>query len=121
MYISLWDVAALVLFAVGIAAAVYLILVLRQVLGLLILIRSMLTEYNPSLAKTLAVLPQTLNNVSGLAAGLQVLVEQTSATLDNWQTDVTDTVDDLKSQLEALAGYGQLISEFVQVVFRRFR
>ncbi|MBP2639416.1 MAG: hypothetical protein H6Q66_367 [Firmicutes bacterium] len=117
MYISLYDLGLFFCLLVAIAIGGYLIAVLRQVLGVVSHVRTMLAEQDKDVRKALALFPETLENVNALTVSLKEIVDQTGDTVHVLQTEVTDTVDDLQASLETFITYAKLISDILRGIF----
>jgi len=117
MYISLYDLGLFLCVLVGIAVGGYLIAVLRQVLGVVGHVRTMLADHDKDVRKALALFPETLENVNALNVSLREMVDQTGDAFHLLQTEVTDTVDDLQANLETFITYAKLISDIIRGVF----
>lgn len=117
MYISLYDLGLFFCLLVAIAVGGYLIAVLRQVLGVVSHVRTMLADHDKDVRKALALFPETLENVNALNVSLKEMVDQTGDAFHMLQTEVTDTVDDLQANLETFITYAKLISDILRGIF----
>jgi len=117
LYISLYDLGLFFLFTVIIIGGVYLIAVLHRLLGLLVYIKEIVHIHNSDISETLTLLPKTLVNVSELAVSLKRAVDQTGNAVGVLQSDLTDTVDDLRDGLETVSLYAKIITEVFKSVF----
>ena len=71
MYISLYDVGLLILFAMALAIGFYLIAALRKIAAVVTQVNGMLEDNRESLDSTLEVLPELLSNSNEVVVGVQ--------------------------------------------------
>lgn len=116
MYISLYDLGLVILFAVTVAVGIYLIAVLRRAFSVLGHVREILDTHDDDICATLSLLPETLTNVNELAASMRETAEQTSSAISLLQNDV---VDDLRDGLETFTVYAKIISDIFRAIFAK--
>ncbi len=121
MYISLYDLGLFILFTIIVVGSAYLIAVLHRVFGILAYVRDILRVHNTDISETLAELPKTLVNVGDLAVSLKRTVDQTGNVIGGLQADVTDTVDELRDDLETFVLYARVVGEFLQALFSKIK
>jgi hypothetical protein len=102
---------------VGVGVGVYLIAVLRQVLGVISHVRTLLADHDKDVRKALELFPATLENVNALNISLKAMVDEAGDAFQLLQTEVTDTVDDLQQNLETFITYAKVISEVLRGIF----
>jgi len=119
MYISLYDLGLFLCILVGVAIGVYLVAVLRQILGVVSHVRTVFADHDKDVRKVLTLLPETLENVNALSVSLNEMVDQTGEAFHVLQTEVTDTVDDLQENLETFVAYAKMISDILRGLFLR--
>lgn len=116
MYISLYDLALVILFVVTVTVSGYLIAVLRRAFSVLGHVRDILDAHDEDICETLSLLPETLVNVNELAASLKETAEQTSSAIHLLQNDV---VDDLRDGLETFTVYAKIASDVFRAIFSK--
>jgi len=116
MYISLSDLGLFIFFSVTIIIAVYLIAVLRRILGVLGHIQGIFEAHDKDIQKTLSLLPEVLENVNELTANLKDTFNHTSDALCTLQDDL---LDDLQNGLETFAIYAKAIGSIFRTVFSK--
>ena len=119
LYIALSDLGILILFALAVVIAVYLILVLRQALATLCRIRGIMAAQDSAIQQSLSQLPILLSNLSALSLSLKHGADMANNTLGSWQEELAGTVDELKDGLETISVYSKAIGEIVRAVFSK--
>ena len=119
VYISVYDLGLLILFAVIVAMGVYIIVVLRKVLCTLGLVQDILAEHRGDITKTFSLVQETLTNVNSLSNSLKEVTEQTNKTVHALPAEIINTVDDLKENIEVVALYAQLVVDVVKALFSK--
>ena len=78
VYISLYDVGLLILFAMALAIGFYLIAALRKIAAVVTQVNGMLEDNRESLGATLEVLPELLSNSNEVVVGVRKTIDSAS-------------------------------------------
>ena len=119
MYISVYDLALMILFVVTITVSAYLIAVLRRAICVLGHVRVILDNHHEQIGEALSLLPETLENVNALAVSLKATSDETSSAFRSLQNDLVDTADNFRDGLETIVVYAKLIGDVVRAVFSK--
>ena len=120
MYISLYDVGLLILFAVALTVGYYLIVVLRRVSEVVLRVGGILDENRKSIEDTLEVLPELLNNSNQVVVGVRKTVEATSSAVTCIEDNLVDTADKVQETMETAMLYARCAGEVVKAVMSSF-
>ncbi len=120
MYISLYDIGLLILFAVALTVGYYLIITLRRVAEVVTQVNGMLDENRKSIEETLEVLPELLTNSNEVVAGVRKTVESTSSAITCLEDNLTDTADKVQETMETAVLYARCAGEVVKSVVSAF-
>lgn len=120
MYISLYDIGLLILFAVALAAGFYLIIALRRVAEVVTQVSGILDENRKSIEQSLVVLPELLANSNEVVAGVRKTVESTSSAITCLEDNLTDTADKVQETMETAVLYARCAGEVARAVIGAF-
>ena len=120
MYISLYDVGLLILFALALTVGYYLIVVLRRLADVVVRLGGMLDENRKSIEDTLEVLPELLNNSNEVVLGVRKTVEATSSAVTCLEDNLVDTADKVQETMETAMLYARCAGEVVKAVAGAF-
>lgn len=120
MYISLYDVGLLILFALALTVGYYLIVVLRRLADVVLRLGGMLDENRKSIEDTLEVLPELLNNSNEVVLGVRKTVEATSSAVTCLEDNLVDTADKVQETMETAMLYARCAGEVVKAVAGAF-
>ena len=120
MYISLYDVGLLILFAIALAIAYYLIVALRKIAGLVTQVSGMLEENRDSIEATLEVLPDLLSNSNEVVLGVRKTVDTASSAVASLEDNLTDTADKVQETMETALLYARCAGEVAKAVMGAF-
>ena len=120
MYISLYDVGLLILFALALTVGYYLIVVLRRLADVVLRLGGMLDENRKSIEETLEVLPELLNNSNEVVLGVRKTVEATSSAVTCLEDNLVDTADKVQETMETAMLYARCAGEVVKAVAGAF-
>ena len=120
LYISLYDVGLLILFAVALTVGYYLIVVLRRLSEVVLRVGGILDENRKSIEQTLEVLPELLNNSNEVVAGVRKTVEATSSAVTCLEDNLVDTADQVQETMETAMLYARCAGEVVKAVVGAF-
>ncbi len=119
VYISLYDLGILIMFAVFVVMGVYIIVVLRKVLCTLGLVQEILAGHRGDISKTFFLLQETLANVNGLSNSLKEVTNQMNKPVRALPPEIVNTVDDLRENIEVVTLYAQLVVDVVKALFSK--
>jgi uncharacterized protein YoxC len=117
MYISLYDLALVVLFILIVVIGIYLIAVLRQALCVLGQVRGVVEAHRGDLSESLSLFKETMANINALTIGLKETTENTSKAVQALPGEFADSVEELRESLETFAFYGKIVIDVVKTVF----
>ena len=120
MYISLYDVGLLILFAIALAIAYYLIVALRKIAGVVTQVSGMLEENRDSIEATLEVLPDLLSNSNEVVLGVRKTVDTASSAVASLEDNLTDTADKVQETMETALLYARCAGEVAKAVMGAF-
>ena len=120
MYISLYDLGLLILFAIVLAIGYYLIAVLRKLAAVVAQINGMLAENRESIDSTLEVLPELLSNSNEVVAGVRKTVETANTAVACLEDNIVDTADKVQETIDTAMVYARCASEIVRAVVGAF-
>ena len=120
MYISLYDLGLLILFAIALAVGYYLSAVLRKLAAVVAQINGMLAENRESIDSTLEVLPELLNNSNEVVAGVRKTVETANTAVACLEDNIVDTADKVQETIDTALVYARCASEIVRAVVGAF-
>lgn len=120
LYISLYDVGLLILFALALTVGYYLIVVLRRLADVVMRLGGMLDENRKSIEDTLEVLPELLNNSNEVVLGVRKTVEATSSAVTCLEDNLVDTADKVQETMETAMLYARCAGEVVKAVAGAF-
>lgn len=120
LYISLYDVGLLILFALALTVGYYLIVVLRRLADVVFRLGGMLDENRKSIEDTLEVLPELLNNSNEVVLGVRKTVEATSSAVTCLEDNLVDTADKVQETMETAMLYARCAGEVVKAVVGAF-
>lgn len=120
MYISLYDIGLLILFAVALTAGFYLIITLRRVAEVVTQVSGILDENRKAIEQSLTVLPELLTNSNEVVAGVRKTVESTSSAITCLEDNLTDTADKVQETMETALLYARCAGEVASAVMGAF-
>ncbi len=120
MYISLYDLGLLILFAIALAVGFYLIAVLRKLAAVVAQIHGMLADNRESIDSTLEVLPELLTNSNEVVAGVRKTVETANTAVACLEDNIVDTADKVQETIDTAMVYARCASEIVRAVVGAF-
>ena len=120
MYISLYDLGLLILFAIALAIGYYLIAVLRKLAAVVAQINGMLAENRESIDSTLEVLPELLSNSNEVVAGVRKTVETANTAVACLEDNIIDTADKVQETMETALLYARCAGEVAKAVVGAF-
>lgn len=119
MYISLYDLGAVIIFTIIVIVSVYLIAVLRRIFCILGYIRDIFKDHNYDMGQIISALPAIAANMNELIISLKGIADHTNNTFGSLQDNLTDTVDDLRDGLDNVVIYAKVIGEVCRAVFSK--
>ena len=120
MYLSLYDVGLLILFAVALAIGYYLITALRKIAEVVTQVSEMIEENRDSVEATLDVLPDLLENSNEVLLGVRKTVDTASAAVTTLEDNFTDTADKVQETMETALLYARCAGEVAKAVVGAF-
>ena len=120
MYISLYDLGLMILFAIALAVGFYLIAVLRKLAAVVGQIHAMLADNRESIDSTLEVLPELLSNSNEVVAGVRKTVETANTAVACLEDNIVDTADKVQETIDTAMVYARCASEIVRAVVGAF-
>ena len=120
MYISLYDVGLIILFAMALAIGYYLIATLRKIAGVVTQVSEIIDENKDSVEATLEVLPELLSNSNEVVAGVRKTVETASSAVISLEDNLTDTADKVQETMETALLYARCAGEVAKAVMGAF-
>ncbi|HWR31538.1 MAG TPA: DUF948 domain-containing protein [Negativicutes bacterium] len=120
MYLSLYDVGLLILFAVALAIGYYLITALRKIAEVVTQVSEMIEENRDSVEATLDVLPDLLENSNEVMLGVRKTVDTASAAVTTLEDNFTDTADKVQETMETALLYARCAGEVAKAVVGAF-
>lgn len=119
VYISVYDLGLLILFAMFVAMGGYIIVVLRKVLCMLGLVQGIFAEHRGDITNTFSLLQETLANVNTLSNSLKEVTDQMNKPARALPPEIINTVDDLRENIEVVTLYAQLVVDVVKALFSK--
>ena len=116
MYVSLYDIGLVILFALALTAGYYLIVALKKIIDVTTQVNGILSENRKSIEETLAVLPDLLENSNEVVAGVRKTVDSTSSAIISLEDNLTDTADKVQETMETALLYARCAGEVVKAV-----
>ncbi len=120
MYISLYDVGLIILFAMALAIGYYLIATLRKIAGVVTQVSEIIDENKDSVEATLEVLPELLSNSNEVVAGVRKTVETASSAVISLEDNLTDTADKVQETMDTALLYARCAGEVAKAVMGAF-
>jgi len=120
VYLSLYDVGLLILFAVALAIGYYLITALRKIAEVVTQVSEMIEENRDSVEATLDVLPDLLENSNEVLLGVRKTVDTASAAVTTLEDNFTDTADKVQETMETALLYARCAGEVAKAVVGAF-
>jgi len=120
VYLSLYDVGLLILFAVALAIGYYLIAALRKIAEVVTQVSEMIEENRDSVEATLDVLPDLLENSNEVMLGVRKTVDTASAAVTTLEDNFTDTADKVQETMEIALLYARCAGEVAKAVVGAF-
>ena len=120
MYISLYDLALLILFAVALAVGYYLIAALRKVAAVVTQINDVLTVNRKAIDSTIEVLPDLIANSNEVVAGVRKTVETANTAVACIEDNLVDTADKVQETIDTAMLYARCAGEIVRAVVGAF-
>jgi uncharacterized protein YoxC len=120
VYISLYDVGLIILFAMALAIGYYLIATLRKIAGVVTQIGGIIDENKDSVEATLEVLPELLSNSNEVVASVRKTVETASSAVISLEDNLTDTADKVQETMETALLYARCAGEVAKAVMGAF-
>ena len=103
----------------AVVVCLYLVAVLHRTFCVLGYVKEILCDHEEDIHKTIAGLPDALDNMSELSISLKETVDQTNNAFGSLQHNITDTVDDLRDGVENMIVYGKVAAEIFRTVFSK--
>ena len=120
MYISLYDVGLLILFALALAITYYLVVTLRKIAGVVTQVSEMIEENRDSIEATLEVLPDLLSNSNEVVLGVRKTVDTASSAVASLEDNFTNTADKVQETMETALLYARCAGEVAKAVMGAF-
>ena len=120
VYISLYDVGLLILFAMALAIGFYLIAALRKIAAVVTQVNGMLEDNRESLDSTLEVLPELLSNSNEVVVGVRKTIDSASSAVTTLEDNLTDTADKVQETMETALLYARCAGEVAKAVVGAF-
>ncbi len=120
VYISLYDVGLLILFAMALAIGFYLIAALRKIAAVVTQVNGMLEDNRESLGATLEVLPELLSNSNEVVVGVRKTIDSASSAVTTLEDNLTDTADKVQETMETALLYARCAGEVAKAVVGAF-
>ena len=120
MYISLYDLALLILFALTLAVGYYLIAALRKVAAVVTQINDVLTVNRKAIDSTIEVLPDLIANSNEVVAGVRKTVETANTAVACLEDNLVDTADKVQETIDTAMLYARCAGEIVRAVVGAF-
>lgn len=120
MYLSLYDVGLLILFAVALAIGYYLIATLRKIAEVVTQVSEIIEENRDSVEATLDALPDLLENSNEVMLGVRKTVDTASAAVTTLEDNFTDTADKVQETMETALLYARCAGEVAKAVVGAF-
>ena len=120
MFISLYDVGLLILFAMALAIGYYLIALLRKISGVIAQISGVIDENKNSVEATLEVLPNLLSNSNEVVLGVRKTVETASSAVTSMEDNLMDTADKVQETMDTALLYARCAGEVAKAVMGAF-
>ena len=116
MYISLYDLALLILFALALAVGYYLIAALRKVVAVVAQVNDILADNRQSIDSTIEVLPALITNSNEVVAGVRKTVETANSAVSCIEDNIVDTADKVQETIDNAMLYARCAGEVVRAI-----
>lgn len=120
MYISLYDVGLLILFAMALSVGYYLISALRAVLVVVKQVSEVIEENQTSIGATLEVLPELLSNSNEVVIGVRKTIDTANSAVTCIEDNLVDTADKVQETVETALMYARCAGEVAKAVVGAF-
>ncbi len=117
MYISIYDLALVIVFVLLVIIGIYLIAVLRQALCVLSQVRGIVELHRSDIGESVSLFKETITNVNALTISLKETTENTTNAVRALPGELADSVDELRESMETFAFYAKIAVDVVKAVF----
>lgn len=116
MYITLYDVGLIILFAMALAVGGYLIAALRTSQRVMKQISEVIDENQTSIVATLDVLPDLLTNTNEVVLGVRKTIDTATSAVTSIEDNLADTADKVQETVETALLYARCAGEVAKAV-----
>ena len=120
VYISLYDLGLLILFAIAVTIGFYLITTLRKISLLVTQINGIVDENRESIDETMEVLPDLLSNSNEVILTVRKTVDTASSAVTSIEDNLTVTADKVQETMETALLYARCAGEVAKAVVGAF-
>lgn len=120
MYISLKDLGLIVIFVTVLAAAIYLIITLKNLNDLLKYAKSFLKQHNDNIDKTMSLVPETIKNANEMTVSIKQQVDQVGSTVNSLGSGLSETVATINDTTDTSVTVIRSLGEIVKVLIEFF-
>lgn len=119
MYISLKDLGLIVIFVTVLAAAIYLIITLKNLNDLLKYAKSFLKQHHDHIDKSIALVPETIKNANEMTVSIKQQVDQVGSTVNSLGSGLSETVatinDTTDTSVTVIRSLGEIVKVLIEV------
>ena len=117
MYISFAEAGVFVLFVLAAIVGVYMIVVLHKIAKTLNQVQGILTQQEPQLTKTMALLPLLLENINEMVLQLKSITGVAADLETAIASQFLTTVENLQQSLQAFGSLTGLFFDVIKAIF----
>lgn len=116
MYISLFDLGMAILIIVAIFAAIFAVIALNQLSGMIGDLRKIIAANSDNLNKSLAVLPEVMKNASGLAASAQEQIDSIGSAVGSLGSSLAETAASLNEKTVTGVSFMRSMMDTISII-----
>lgn len=121
MYISLQDLALIILFIAVLCAIVYFIITLKNLNRLLTIVDDFAKKHNESLDKSIQLLPETIRNTNQMTQSIKHQVDEVGTTISILGTGISETVATINDKADTGITVIRGVGEVLQILIDAFK
>ena len=116
MYISLFDLGMAILIIVAIFAAIFAVIALNQLSGMIGDLRKIIAANSDNLNKSLAVLPEVMKIASGLAASAQEQIDSIGSAVGSLGSSLAETAASLNEKTVTGVSFMRSMMDTISII-----
>ena len=120
MYVSLYDVGLIILFAISLAVGYYVISTLRGIIGVVKQISEVIDENKTAIGASLEVMPEFLTNSNELVVGVRKTIDTANSAVTCIEDNLVNTADKVQETVETALMYAKCAGEVAKAVVGAF-